>query len=102
MGNKRGQECEKFDNVNESAPDNSAVQQLINSQILSQLQIISQRLDKIEQTRCKKQMILKKLRPAKVNIQVLTSPKVSAPKSISAKQGETSATPNSTQPQILP
>ena len=49
-----GQECERSDNVSESAPDNSAVQQLINSQILSQLQTISQRLDKIEQTRCKK------------------------------------------------
>ena len=40
-----GQECEKFDNVNESVPDNLAVQQLINSQILSQLKTI--RLDKI-------------------------------------------------------
>ena len=36
-----GQECEKSDNANESASDNSAVQQLINSQILSQLQTIS-------------------------------------------------------------
>ena len=51
MGKKTGEkESEKFDDANETAPDTVAVQQLINSQILSQLQTISQ----IEQTRSKK------------------------------------------------
>ena len=92
-----GQECEKSDNVNESVPDNSAVQQLINSQILSQLQTISQRLDKIEQTRCKKTDDPKKVKTSKSKY-----PSADKSKSISAKQGETSATPSSTQHQILP
>ena len=93
----RGQECEKSDNVNESAPDNSAVQQLINSQILSQLQTISQRLDQIEQTRCKKTNDPKKVKTSKSK-----HPSTDKSKNISAKQGETSATPSSTQHQILP
>ena len=92
-----GQESERSDNVSESAPDNSAVQQLINSQILSQLQTISQRLDKIEQTRCKKTNDPKKVKTSKNK-----HPSNDKSKSISAKQGETSATPNSTQHQILP
>ena len=55
MGKKTGEkESEKSDDANETAPDNLAVQQLINSQKLSQLQTISQRLDKIKQTRGKK------------------------------------------------
>ena len=92
-----GQECERSDDVSESAPDNSAVQQLINSQILSQLQTISQRLDKIEQTHCKKTNDPKKVKTSKNK-----HPSNDKSKSISAKQGETSATPNSTQHQILP
>ena len=48
-GEKTGeQETVKSDNADETAPDNAAVQQLINSQILSQLQTISHTLDKIE------------------------------------------------------
>ena len=92
-----GEECEKSDNVNESAPDNSAVQQPINSQILSQLQTISQRLDKIEQTLCKKTNDPKKVKTSKSK-----HPSTDKSKSISAKEGETSATPSSTQHQILP
>ena len=92
-----GQECEKSDNANESVPDNSAVQQLINSQILSQLQTISQRLDKIEQTRCKKTNDPKKVKTSKSK-----HPSTDKPKSTIVKQGETSATQNSTQHQILP
>ena len=54
-GEKTGeQETVKSDNVDETAQDNAAVQQMINSQILSQLQTISHRLDKIEQTHSKK------------------------------------------------
>ena len=62
-GEKTGKkESERSDETNETAPDNLAVQQLINSQILSQLQTISQRLDKIEQTRGEKTNDPKKIK----------------------------------------
>ena len=65
-GEKTGeQETVKSDNVDETAPDNAAVQQMINSQILSQLQTISHRLDKIEQTHSKKTNDPKKVKSSK-------------------------------------
>ena len=61
-GEKTGeQETVKSDNADETAPDNAAVQQLIKSQILSPLQTISHRLDKIEQTCGKKTNDARKL-----------------------------------------
>ena len=65
-GEKTGeQETVTFDNADETAPDNAAVQQMINSQILSQLQTISHRLDKIEQTHTKKTNDPKKVKFSK-------------------------------------
>ena len=78
-GEKTGeQETVKSDNADEIAPDNAAVQQLINSQILSQLQTISHRLDKIEQTRGKKTNDPKKVKSSQKSKLALTSLKLLA------------------------
>ena len=55
----------KSDDANETVPDNAAVQQLINSQILSQFQTISHRFNKIEQTRGKETNDPKKVKSSK-------------------------------------
>ena len=78
-GEKTGeQETVKSDNVDETAPDNAAVQQMINSQTLSQLQTISHRLDKIEQTHSKKTNDPKKVKSSKKSKLALTSLKLLA------------------------
>ena len=78
-GEKTGeQETLKSDNADETAPDSAAVQQLINSQILSQLQTISHRLDKIEQTRGKKTNDPKKVKSSKKSKLALTRLKLLA------------------------
>ena len=96
-GEKTGEkETVKSDDVNDTAPDNAAVQQLINSRILSQLQTISHRLGKIEQTRGKKTNDPKKVKSSK-NKQLGTDKS----KTTSTNQSEISAASKPTQQKIL-
>ena len=98
MGKKTGeQETVKSDNADETAPDNATVQQLINSQILSQLQTISHRLDKIKQTRGKKTNDPKKVKSSKKK-QTGTDKS----KTTSTNQSEIPAASKPIQQQILP
>ena len=97
-GEKTGeQETVKSDNADKIAPDNAAVQQLINSQILSQLQTISHRLDKIKQTRGKKTNDPKKVKSSKKK-QTGTDKS----KTTSTNQSEIPAPSKPIQQQILP
>ena len=91
------QETVKSDNVDETAPDNAAVQQMINSQILSQLQTISHSLDKIEQTHSKKTNDPKKVKSSKKK-QTGTDKS----KTTSTNQSEIPAASKPIQQQILP
>ena len=97
-GEKTGEkETVRSDDANETAPDNAAVQQLINSQILSQLQTISHRLDKIKHSRGKKTNDPKKVKSSK-NKQTGTDKS----KTTSKNQSEIPAASKPTQQQILP
>ena len=97
-GEKTGEkETVKSDDADETAPDNAAVQQLINSQILSQLQTISHRLNKIEHTCCKKTND-----PKKVKSSEKAQTGTDKSKTTTTNKSEIPAASKPTQQQILP